>query len=481
MTTVVLEVNEIPLKVLEKYISENPESNLSKLKYKITTIANDLPEDELYPSQTWASINTGLSYSKHQVKWFSDELNTEELYWQKLQKFGYKTSIVGSLHTSPASKFLKEDHNFVVFIPDFFSRDKITFPKDYEDFQKFNVDATNENRRVSSLGLLKQAFLSFLKNPNLKNWGLNNFLSIKQIIYIVISSIFKNKERLRLAQFVMTSSIFYQSVKNGSELSIMFTNHVASMMHRYLHAYIDTADCPYDQKWKNKYKDEVNFSILLLDEWVGKLIKLKHTQEINIILMSSMGQKINEKIKKEHLDKFSFDFILKDQKKFLNILLDNESPDFSVKGVMVPQYSYEFNDQKTAKLVHDKILKLGTDKNERFGHYTKNSIENSEIKGFYINSDLKDLTITLSVQLNSENVSIKGKSFTYQELGFEKFNSDNHHSGEHDKRGVLWSDQELSKKKEIDYLEVERLITNNVTKNYSNKSDSSSHKTSTVG
>ena len=204
MATVVLEVNEIPLKVLDKFILENPESNLSKLKYRITTLANDLPEDELYPSQTWASINTGLPFSQHRVKWFSDELNTEELYWQKLQKLGYRTTIVGSLHTSPASNFLKEDHNFDVFIPDFFSKDKTTFPRNYEDFQNFNIDATNENRRVSSLGLLKDALLAFLKKPSLKNWGLNNLLAFKQILHIVLSYIFINKERLRLAQFVMT-------------------------------------------------------------------------------------------------------------------------------------------------------------------------------------------------------------------------------------------------------------------------------------
>ena len=52
---------------------------------------------------------------------------------------------------------------------------------------------------------------------------------------------------------------------------------------------------------------------------------------------------------------------------------------------MVPQYSFEFNDQNTAKLIHNRILELGTDKNERFGHYTKNSMEISEIRGFYIN------------------------------------------------------------------------------------------------
>ena len=74
---------------------------------------------------------------------------------------------------------------------------------DNEDFQNFNVNATNENRRVSNLNLLKDAFIAFIKNPSLKNWGLNNLLALKQILHIIISSIFINKERLRLAQFVM--------------------------------------------------------------------------------------------------------------------------------------------------------------------------------------------------------------------------------------------------------------------------------------
>ena len=86
MPYIVFEVNEIPLCVLEKYISNKPKSNIAKLRNRIITKAEDLPEEELYPSQTWASINTGKSFNEHRVKWFSDRLALEDLYWNKVQK-----------------------------------------------------------------------------------------------------------------------------------------------------------------------------------------------------------------------------------------------------------------------------------------------------------------------------------------------------------------------------------------------------------
>ena len=457
MTTVVFEVNEIPFKVLEKYIKENPNSNLSKLSHRIITNAEDLPEDELYPSQTWASINTGKSFSEHKVKWFSDSIDHNQLYWNDLQKKGCRVSVIGSLHTSPASKFLNKDHNFVTFIPDFFSSDNLTHPKLYENFQKFNIEVTDENRRVSNLGLLLKALVSFLKNPTLKGWGLNNFLSIKQLFSIVFTSIFINKERLRLAQFVMSASIFHESLKKNSDLAIIFTNHVASMMHRYLHAYLETNDCPYDDKWKKKYKNEVSFSIDLLDEWLGKIIRLGKNNKFKIILLSSMGQKINDKIDQNHLNKFDHDYILKEPEKLLSALVENV-PKFESKGVMVPQYSFQFESSEIAEELHRNICKLGTDENLRFGHYTKSTKRNNFISGFYINSDLNNDVVTLSIQLNSDNLIIKDKKYNFAEVGFDKFKSDNHHSGEHDKRGILWSNFEFSKTNEINYLEFRKII-----------------------
>lgn len=457
MPYIVFEVNEIPLCVLEKYISNKPKSNIAKLRNRIITKAEDLPEEELYPSQTWASINTGKSFNEHRVKWFSDRLALEDLYWNKVQKTGKKVSVVGSLHTSPANSFLTSDHNFVCFIPDFFSNDNKTYPKNFQAFQEFNIKVTDENKRFSNLSLLWSAFKSFLTKPNLFNWGLNNFLALKQVITIIISSIFVNKERLRLAQFSLSCSIFFNSLRKKPDLAIIFTNHVASMMHRYLHAYIESKSNPYGEDWNKKYCKEVEFSIDLLDEWIGKIMKASDKDATKIIMLSSMGQKINEEINQEHVSNFQADYVLKDPHLLLEKLVENLPP-YTQRGVMVPQYAFNFSNSSEAFYVHEQLSKIGTDKNLRFGHYTNNKNESTNIKGMYLNSDVNNDVVTLSVQLNQDIINIYDNEFNFSKLGFTKVSTDNHHSGEHDKNGILWSNFLFSNQKEINYLDFSKIF-----------------------
>lgn len=461
MPYIVFEVNEIPLCVLEKYVSNKPSSNIAKLQHRVITSANDLPEEELYPSQTWASINTGKCFNEHKVKWFSDSLAFEDLYWNKIQKTGKKVSIVGSLHTSPAEIFLTKDHNFVCFLPDFFSNDNKTYPQNFQAFQEFNIKVTDENRRFSNLSLLWSAFKSFLAKPSFINWGLNNFLAIKQIVYIVISSILINKERLRLAQFSLSCSIFFNSLRKKPDLAIIFTNHVASMMHRYLHAYIEPQSNPYDEHWNKKHNKEVEFSIDLLDEWLGKIMDDSDIDASKIIILSSMGQKINEEIDEKHISNFQFDYVLKDPDLLLEKLVENLPP-YTQKGVMVPQYAFKFSNSSKAFSVHEQLSKIGTDKNLRFGHYTNNKNESTNIKGMYLNSDINNDVVTLSVQLNHDIINIYGNEFNFSDLGFTKIATDNHHSGEHDKNGILWSNFLFSNQKEIDYLHFTRIFTDHL-------------------
>ena len=84
-----LEINEIPPEVLKDFISRNKTSYLGKLYAKgrleiFKTFASDIVKKKLYPSQTWASFNTGKEYNKHKCYWYSDHLNSEELIWNKL-------------------------------------------------------------------------------------------------------------------------------------------------------------------------------------------------------------------------------------------------------------------------------------------------------------------------------------------------------------------------------------------------------------
>ena len=120
MKLIVLEINEISKKIIDVYLSRNKTKGFDRLNKRIKTFVTDLDEQSIYPSQTWASINTGKSFSSHKTKWFSEELDHNDIYWNQLAKEGKRVAIVGTLHSSPANKFLIDGHNFTTFIPDFF-------------------------------------------------------------------------------------------------------------------------------------------------------------------------------------------------------------------------------------------------------------------------------------------------------------------------------------------------------------------------
>ena len=61
---VVIEVNEVPLKIFRHYQQLRPKSQIARLlkdSLVLTTEAKDVTVDFLYPAQTWASFNTGAS------------------------------------------------------------------------------------------------------------------------------------------------------------------------------------------------------------------------------------------------------------------------------------------------------------------------------------------------------------------------------------------------------------------------------------
>ncbi len=45
----------------------------------------------------------------------------------------------------------------------------------------------------------------------------------------------------------------------------------------------------------------MRFSIDLLDEWIGKITELENKANLKVMILSSMGQKTNTKIDKEHI------------------------------------------------------------------------------------------------------------------------------------------------------------------------------------
>lgn len=72
---IVIEINEVPVKVLNHYRQLKPNSHIARLLEQslvLKTEARDVEEDFLYPSQTWGSLNTGTGYNQHKIHWYND-------------------------------------------------------------------------------------------------------------------------------------------------------------------------------------------------------------------------------------------------------------------------------------------------------------------------------------------------------------------------------------------------------------------------
>ena len=129
---IVLEINEMPLKIFRHFQQLRPGSHLDELMKSslvIETKVEDVDPTFLYPSQTWASLNTGAPYSSHKIHWYNDpKPNEYPLYWKTLANQGFSVGVVNSLHSSPAEAYAASNENYKFVIPDSFAPDSYTKP-----------------------------------------------------------------------------------------------------------------------------------------------------------------------------------------------------------------------------------------------------------------------------------------------------------------------------------------------------------------
>ena len=83
-----------------------------------TTKALDIEKDRLYPSQTWASFNTGKHFSEHKCYWYSNKLNNKDLIWNNLASKNISVGILGSLYSSKYPSDLTSNQNYKFYLPD---------------------------------------------------------------------------------------------------------------------------------------------------------------------------------------------------------------------------------------------------------------------------------------------------------------------------------------------------------------------------
>lgn len=436
-----LEINELSPYLVKEYISKNKKSNLSKLlnkeilKIHITKVL-DIEKERLYPSQTWASFNTGKAFSEHKCYWYSDNLISDQLIWNKLVLKNNSFGVLGSIHSSKYPKNLFKNKNYKFYLPDCFSSKDLTKPSRYTYFQSLNNRLVGKSNRVTGLKNLLLILLMYSKKIIIfpRRFGIS-FFSIKMIILIFFYSIlFKNKEILRIAQFPLLASIFTDLyIKYKPNYSTLFSNHVAGNMHRYWYAH-DTFSFKnknkYPLKWIKQNKSIIFKSIDLLDSYLGYILSKKDFKNSTILITSSMGQEANPKFDDKFLAKY--DGKIKETNLFLKKFYSyfykkfDEKIEFVCSRNMAPQYGFKL--KYPIKTDIKVVVKSITDFVKNLGLVSSATLENGSIV----------LTLDPYTDINyQEKYSLKEANKNLSKYGFEFFPIEDHHSGSHSEYGSL--------------------------------------------
>ncbi len=293
---IIYELNEVPIKVLKKFISDNPRSNISYLCNKgflRTTFTTD--EGELHPWSTWPTVHRGVNNNVHQIKFINQSLNCSKNWppiWEELIKNKISVGIFGSLQSYPPIK-----NDLVKFyLPDTFAPSSDAIPKKIQDFQDFNLKLTSQNKAISRAINLKD-YIKFLKLFIKGNFKIKS--TFKVFLHIFSEIINKKNKSLRsLMQPILGFDIYLKLLKNQKpDFSTFFTNHVAGVMHRYW-KYTFPEDFDDSTITKNNFhNNSIAKAMQIADDQIGELIKFCDKTNYELWIISSMGQ---EAIKRDN-------------------------------------------------------------------------------------------------------------------------------------------------------------------------------------
>lgn len=436
---IVLEVNELPRRVLEWWGDRTPDSPLWALASEgtvtETVLDEKLPRD-LYPSQSWASVGMGVPWEKHQVFWYGDPKPSEfPFYWQAAAAAGRTVGLVGVLHSSPLAVQCA-DPNIVFSVPDCFASDDHARPSQLGPLQQLNLRLSKQSARVASVKPSLDDFggvLSFAKN------GVHprTFAELGQLAAMVGAKRW-NKERLRVGQAMLLADVFHRQIETTDpNLAVFFTNHIASAMHRYWAATFpeDWAPAlPYTDAWRNQHADELPFAMTSLDRIVGSLTALADSTNRTLVVVSSMGQEADRTLGTEE----NVQAVVRDDAAFLAAC--GAPTPIEVHSAMVPQLTMTYGTEREAAEAEQYLVSK-----------LRAGIEETMSSG-------STLTITYDLPCRSNAVQIGSDWLSPEEAGVSIETITDHRSGHHCERGLLISGHPVDWPTEIDAFQVAPML-----------------------
>ncbi len=419
---VVVEMNEVPRRVLADVaaLGRAPflQGVLEQDQVVGTVVAEELPR-EMYPSQTWASLNTGVPWSEHRVWWYGDPKPADyPLYWQIAARAGRSVGLVNTLHSSPLSEQCGDgDYRFV--IPDCFAADANTMPDRFRPFQEVNLRLTKANSRRSDLGSLRSEIAAAVKAAPRLGLTATTVTRLGRLAADVAVGR-APRERLRSGQFLVLSDMFMRLLTTEApDLAVLFTNHVAAAMHRYWYAMYpdDFGSEHYPAEWVEHHRDEIPVAVELLDRMLVGLDRWCRRNERTLIVVSSMGQGPSPELDAGR----THEAVVADPQAFLRAigLDDGETP--TVRGSMNPNLTLACESPEQADRVETRLIEVGVGRPRWI-------------------VDRIDDTVTLTHDIavsDPEHVVLAGATVRADRAGLDIYAVDDHSSGRHIPEGVV--------------------------------------------
>lgn len=288
MRIIQYELNEVPWKVVDFYLSYKPKSNLGKiLEHSISLTTRTYDDGELHPWSTWPTLHRGVYNQEHHIRFINQEIDSKfEPIWQILKNNGKTVGVFGSLQSYP---FLSEAYAF--YIPDTFAPDEKTWPSKYEVFQRFNLRQTQKDGALAKKIDFSPSLVREVKE--LYNGG----LKITTLFHLA-SQLLKEKINYQyrswrpILQAPVAFDFFWDAYSRSKpEFCTFFTNHVAGMMHRYWkYAFPEDFGISICTKNEKIMKQGLLFAMDVVDAQLGKLAVEADKNNTLLLICASMGQ-----------------------------------------------------------------------------------------------------------------------------------------------------------------------------------------------
>lgn len=297
---VVFEINEVPNRVIDSYIEQNPNSNWAKVVKKSARFTAATPDTiKLHPKSSWQTFHRGVADHEHGiVEYNQTEADGKPTYppvWELVRDAGKNIGVGASIGSYPVPE---KTENVSFYLTDPFAPTFETVPPYLGSFQQLNnmaVQRSGRNVRKGGFGFAEVS--SFLMNlPRLGITVSTMFKIAKQLVSERLNS--ARIVRRRNVQALMSFDVVFQQIKNTKpEFSTVFANHVAASMHRYWAAKFpnDYDENKMPEEWRKTYSGEIDAAMHEADYMLGKLDKFtKANPEFTVIVLASMGQEAIE-------------------------------------------------------------------------------------------------------------------------------------------------------------------------------------------